>query len=207
MSGHRIEIKFRAFEVAVLFSLVQIHSFFARTEGGGSSVVFPLTATHCPVSHGHWPWKFGFNVDLTWNSARWEDERNSAAAKGGPEKQKRFHQANETCQQQQGCRAWSPRMQQEWKRSQRRRRGWEETKNSSLCPITAGVGGVGQEADMKQDTIKVWHNNWQVLTLFSGHQVLLRQVAEAGLTKLQGPSVHHPFQGLGRGPENVFIWS
>lgn len=96
------------------FSLCELKGRACGVRGCISVDCHPLTRSHGQ----HWPPQPWVGVNLSWDSAPWGAERELAAAKGGPEKEKHFRQVNEICQQPQGSRAWSPRMQEEWKGSQ-----------------------------------------------------------------------------------------
>lgn len=134
-----------------------------------SIVRFPLTATHCITWTSRW--QLGVSVDLRWDLPHWQYQRNSAAAKRGPEKEKHFHQANETCQPQQGSRAWSPRMQGEQKSSQQeeggggmgRKKEFVITPNSSRRrrSLTGGCHETRRNSSMVQQLANCW--------LFSRH--------------------------------------
>ena len=138
------------------------------------------------------------SVDLTWDSQN--PGRRRKTQQLPKEDEKPFHQANETCQHQQGPRTWSPRMQEGWKSSQKRRRGGKGTGFFTTW-IRAREGGVWQEAITKRNKTKIWYNNWQIadLALWTWPvprvQLLWGWRPGSGFAWASGSSLICPFQG------------
>lgn len=125
--------------------------FFMWTKRKSSARVPAWISTDCPVLSHAIAW---VSVDLTWTLGGGEKPRSCQR------RMKPFHQANETCQHQQGPEPDLPGC-KDGKAAKRGGGGGRGT-GFFTTRITAREGGVWQEAVMKRNKTKIWYNNWQI---------------------------------------------